>query len=278
MPTTQQYIYKENFGPPYSKTPFTFALIDGNGTLQGMTYPPMYLDKTGDKLTEQFSIFQVPSNGKIPDQKPTILGIELMVNPASLSTNMAKIVNRNQSMVSWVEDHWGEELDTLTFQGKTAAFVTGGNDLYSIRLNESETSPTKRYSRNAVVNEDIRNDLYSTIGVSSSLSAGSGVKDFEIGLTTSRRRWSVSYRLFKRFIDLIRYNGCFFDNQGFVAKRYYIMLSYGNSAYRGLFESIDLSEDASSPFNFTSTITFKSEQTIYSYVNKGNTSTSLPTK
>jgi hypothetical protein len=267
MPITNKLIYKENYGPPYNKTPFIMALIDRNGTLQGMTYPPI------DRSMESWA----PLTSLPPS--PTILGIELMVNPASMSTNMAKIVNRTQSMVSFVEDHWGEELDTLTFQGKTASFVVGGNDLYSIRMNDSETSPTKRYSRNAVTNEAIRSDLYTGVGLgSSSLSATDGVKDYEIGLTTSRRRWSVSYKLFKRFIDLIRYNGCFFDNQGFVSKRYYIMLSYGNSAYRGLFESIDLTEDASSPFNFTYTITFKSEETIYSYVNYGSSATATPTK
>jgi hypothetical protein len=36
---------------------------------------------------------------------------------------MQKIINRTQSMTAWIEDHWGEELDTVSIQGNTASFI-----------------------------------------------------------------------------------------------------------------------------------------------------------
>ena len=243
----QEYIKREKGSTDrYNKVPFIIAMIDSNGTLQTIPFPPQ--------------------EGVITQEQ--IYGVELMINPQSLSSNLSKMIGRTQTMTAFVEDHWGEELDTITFQGFTAAFVTGGQDIYNIRSSQGSTTPTNAY----LLNTSTRSELYGVIGVPGPQNGkGSGVKDDEIGITTSKRRQSVSFRQFKRLIDIIRINGCFFDTFGRVSKRYYIMLSYGNVAYRGFFESIDISESATDPFRFQYTVTFKSEQTIYSYVNRGKT-------
>jgi hypothetical protein len=57
------------------------------------------------------------------NQPDPILGLILMVNPNAVSVNMSKIINRTQTMVGWLEEHWGEEMDTITFQGSSAAFL-----------------------------------------------------------------------------------------------------------------------------------------------------------
>jgi len=187
--------------------------------------------------------------------KEKILGIRLTVNPSSIAVNMAKIIGRTKSMVGWIEDHWGEELDTVTLQGNTAAFVIGGRSSEdakrtSIALRQAEASVT---------------DFNRAMGytdISSTASIG------DVGLTTRRRRDSVSYREFKSLIKIMNSNGCVFNDQGFVQERKFIQISYGYSSYRGYFESIDVSEDANSPFKFIYTITFKAEKTIYSFTPK----------
>jgi hypothetical protein len=252
----QNQIIRENHGSPHRKIPFIIAMIDSNGNIQTLPFPPQ--------------------EGIRPEDR--IYGIELMINPQSMSSNLSKIVNRTQTMTAFVEDHWGEELDTITFQGYTATFVTGGTDIYSIRNSPSNSSPVKKFLQTGGLSDpniQFRSELASYAGVPGYGGEGMGVRDREIGLTTSQRRKSVSYRLFKRFVDLIRINGCTFDTFGLVSKRYYLMLSYGNSAYRGYFESIDVTEMATSPFRFQYTVTFKSEQTIYSYTNQGQTATTV---
>jgi hypothetical protein len=155
-----------------------------------------------------------------------IYGIELMVNPRSMGSNLSKIVNRTPTMTSFHEDHWGEELDTISLQGTTAAFIMPSTapDQYGLIANDS-------------------------------------------------RRTTIAYHQFKRLIDLIRLNGCFFDNFGRVIYRYSVLLSYGQQAYKGFFESIDVTEMASDPYRFTYTITFKSEGTLYNYSAPGNSTT-----
>lgn len=212
-----------------NKIPFIICMVDRNDTVQTIPFP------------------QGVSESEV------LLGIELMINPASLSSNLSKIVNRTQTMTAFFEEHWGEELDTITFQGSTASFVTGGNDIYSIRNTFSNASPAKNYLKN-------------TNGVTQVLGSSGSTNDMELGLTTTRRRQSVSYIHFKRLIDIIRLNGCIYDpNFGTITDRLYIQLFYGNSLFKGYFESVDVTESATSPFLFQYTITFKSEKTIYSY-------------
>lgn len=229
----------------YNKIPFIIAMIDSNGTLRTIPFPPQ--------------------EGELPREK--VYGIELMINPSSLTSNLSKIISRQQTMTAFVEDHWGEELDTISFQGFTAAFVTGGPDIYSTKLSQGST--TNQYLLGSSQGSIERARLYKDIfGIS--YGEGMGIKDTDIGLTVSKRRQSVSYRMFKRLIDIIRINGCMYDTFGRISKRYYIMLSYGSTAYKGFFENIDVTETATDPFRFQYTITFKAEETLYSYVNKGS--------
>jgi hypothetical protein len=242
----QNKIVRAEYGNPVTKIPVIVAMIDSDGAIKEIPFSSMPFNDY-----EQAALAEA---GVTDTNKETIYGLELMINPASLSTNLSKIINRSQTMTSFVEDHWGEEIDTITLQGMTAAFVTGSTDVYSMRLNSNTNSPTKKY-------------LESTNGTVQGVRGyGSGIHDDEIGLTTSQRRKSVSYRHFKRLLDLFRVNGCFFDTFGLISKRYSIMISYGREAYSGYFESLDVTEIAENPFRFQYTITFKSQQTIYSYI------------
>ena len=191
--------------------------------------------------------YRVPLSSGNGERK--IIGLRLSVNPSSISVNMAKIVGRTQSMVGWIEEHWGEELDTITFQGSTAAFVTGGTD-------------TRGSSATATQSQGDIQRFNAAVGV------GGLPYTNRIGLTTLHRRDSVSYQEFSYLIQILNGNGCEFDSNGLVKRRRFIQISYDYSAYRGYFESIDVTEDANSPFRFTYTVTFKSEKTVYSFVPK----------
>ena len=173
-----------------------------------------------------------------------ILGIKLMINPATMSVNMSKIVNRTQTMTAWFEDHWGEEMDTVTLQGSTAAFVVGANRLWGAgKIHQGQNLETDPV---AVV---------------------SGV---EPGITTRYRRLSVSYREWKKLIQLFSTNGCVFDNQGFVKDRHFIRLTYDYASFIGYFESVDTTEDSNSPYRFTYNITFRAEKTLFRFAARRN--------
>jgi hypothetical protein len=227
----QDVVKRYPHGAPSLKIPFIVTMVDANNQLRTLPFPPQ--------------------EGLMVPPEDSILGVELMVNPMTMSTNLAKLITRSQSMTSFVEDHWGEELDTLTFQGFTAAFVTGASDIRS--LTNGPGSVPQQFLKTQSQNTQAVNG------------AGMGVHDNEPGLTVSERRKSMSYHQFRRVIDLFRVNGCFFDSFGRVSKRYFVMISFGLSAFKGFFESIDTTEEGHQPFRFQYTVTFKSEETVYKY-------------
>ena len=81
------------------------------------------------------------------------MSVTLLVNPTSLNINMSKIINRTQTMTGWIEEHWGEELDTVTFQGASAAFVTNnyrflnGSTTDDARMGEGTTNQGVKIGR-----------------------------------------------------------------------------------------------------------------------------------
>ena len=169
-------------------------------------------------------------------------------------------------MTGWVEEHWGEELDTITLQGSSAAFIWQGP--YSVIPSSPITANGQQYNVPVTESaEQIRQafNQYNDIpDLGTWAPTGNGDTD---GLTsTARRRDTASYQEFKRIIQLMNANAAVFDIRGLVSNRFYIQISYDYAAYRGYFESIDITENAETPFKFIYTITFKSERTIYSFL------------
>lgn len=264
MPQTFRDTAQEDYvagTPDYFKT-YSDYLYNYKGVPRLQDVLPFFIEIIKSDGTTPTSIPFPPDASGGP--KREILGIRLMINPASVSVNLAKIINRTQTMVGWIEDHWGEEIDTVTLQGSSAAFVIG--------------SPSLAQAGRAAVSQaadpykaEARADFYSYLGVPEYnliTPTTRRMLETEPGLTVAQRRTTMSYREFKRLIEIFTTNGCIFDNQGFVQERRYIRISYDYASYLGYFESIDLNEDANTPFRFTYTITFKSERTQYRFVSR----------
>ena len=187
-----------------------------------------------------------------------ILGLRLLVNPASMSANLSKIINRSQSMTAWIEEHWGEEIDTITLHGNTAAFILGAPTLGAVRPSLMYAAKTKTPQERADYYTRLGQTDWSTFYQTSG--AGDSAKTGDL-----TRRDSLSYAQFKYLINMFATNGCIFNSDGFIVDRKFIRMTYDYTSMLGYFESIDVTEDALNPFRFTYTITFKSEITTYSY-------------
>jgi len=246
------YLYQYRKQARQGLLPFFVEMVDQNGTNVAIPFPPINPEKTED--------------GKTPSTARYIAGVRLMVNPNSLSLNMSKIVNRTQTMTAWLEEHWGEEIDTVTLQGNNAAFVVGANTLRDTGSQYVRSKASNDLRSRAAA----RAEFYSSVGIDNF--AGESVDSpnlaLDPGLTTRFRRYSVSYQEMRKLCEIFSANGCIYDQNGFICDRKYVQLSYDYSCYRGFFESIDVTEDAETPFRFTYTITFKSEKTMFSFVTR----------
>ena len=223
--------------------------------LDSYQYNARGIPKGYDKVPFHIQTVDKNGNAKVfTSQGQTFVGIKLLINPATMNANLAKIVGRSQTMTGWVEEHWGEELDTVTFSGSTAAFIWGGprSDLASGPLSDSPQEI-----------RDTFNDYLKIPNLAPADPVGPGDHS---GLTVKRRRDTLSYDEFRRIMKLMNVQACEFDVRGFVKNRFYVEMSYDYVSYQGYFESIDITEASDSPFRFTYMITFKAEKTIHNFL------------
>jgi len=72
---------------------------------------------------------------------PTVLlpPLYLHINPASLQMSFTKKINRTQTFSAFVEEYWGEELDSLSCSGSTGGFMH--EDLGLTTIERNKTAP-----------------------------------------------------------------------------------------------------------------------------------------
>lgn len=226
------------------------------------SYAESDLYNSGKKRPPDRSKFYVQTVDDYGNPKPytvnglTILGLILTINPSTVSINASKIVNRTQTMTGWVEDHWGEDLDTITFQGSSAAFMWHGPDAGIPK----PQGPLKQTPQQIT---DTYNNYAGIQGLGIVEPVGTGRHS---GLAVTERRNTATYQEFRKLMQLMNGNGATFDVHGLVESRLYIQVMYDYACYRGYFESFDLTESSDSPYRFTYTITYKAEKTMYTYM------------
>jgi len=60
-----------------------------------------------------------------PKRRSLIPPLLMLVNPEEFTLTSKKVINESFTKGGWVIEHWGEELDTLSMNGKTGGFYTG---------------------------------------------------------------------------------------------------------------------------------------------------------
>jgi hypothetical protein len=180
-----------------------------------------------------------------------LTGLKLSPNPTTFSINSAKIINRYNTMTRWVEEHWGDEIDSLMFSGSTLSFLGYGPSSRGpggdVGLTVTDRGYTNAYAmikemvrffkNNGMIYQD--NKTFDGMGI-----PGSSTEKF---LANS-------------------FNSKFRENHpltGVAKERLYINLFFDYVSFIGYFESFDIIEDSNAPYRFTYNCVFKAERTKY---------------
>jgi len=77
--------------------------------------------------------------------EPTVLlpPLYFHINPQNFDIAYAKKIHRYQTFTAYVEEYWGDELDTITCSGSTGAFIS--KDLGLDTINRSRTDPYYKF-------------------------------------------------------------------------------------------------------------------------------------
>jgi hypothetical protein len=193
----------------YDGIPMFFEMVDSSGVIQGLE-------------AEKFIIST----------------LKLTPNPDTLTINSGKKINRYTTLTGWIEEHWGDEIDTVNFNGSTFSFFTKENGL----TNEfRDNSSAYKFMKELIHYYQVNGCVYQ------------GANDYE-----AMDSFSVKEFLYD--------NPEFVNNhprKGMIKERLYIKLYYDYLIMYGRFETFDIIEDSTIPFRFKYNIVFKAERTLY---------------
>jgi hypothetical protein len=182
----------------------------------------------------------------------TIQALRLAPNPDTMTINSAKIVNRYNTMTRWVEEHWGDEMDTVNLSGSSFSFLSFVPDNVKPGLSVTNRRNTDSYK---MIKELVK--FYRTNGCI--------YQDRDTYLSNdenSTNKSAASDSLDRFLSDNPSFRGNH-PRAGMIQERLYIKFSFDYVSFIGYLESFDLIEDSASPYRLTYNIIYKAEKTIF---------------
>lgn len=167
-----------------------------------------------------------------------------IVTPGSMTQRFEKIVKRYKTRGGWVEEHYGDQLDTINCDGVTPAY-------YEPPRGDSDKGGL------VVMNPDMANKA-------NSRGRDTGGLILPGGITRRRSEGIVpeGYAWLMRMLDIYRNNGSIYDDRARVTNNPKLVLEYMGDKYVGVFEKLDLKDDAhNNPHNTQYNFSYKVTET-----------------
>lgn len=173
-------------------------------------------------------LFEVTGVGALQPLWPYALALH--VNPGTLTEAFAKSKNVVTTQGGFVEFIWPDELDSLSAQASTGAFIGPDTGLAADGADSSTL-----------------------------MQAGSYVKRTNF----NGRHGTMAWERQEDLKDLFRCNGQVYNGRGQPVLRGQVICMYDRGIYVGYFTSFEITEDSDHPFSFQLTWEFKIMRTVY---------------
>jgi hypothetical protein len=224
-------------------------------------FQPPYVRKVTDEIP--MIIDYVDSNIKPVhielEDGSTIESLKLTPNPESLVISSSKIVNRYNTMTRWVEEHWGDDLDSINFSGSTYSF--------NFKLNPNDPKYPNQYKGLTVLGRSV-SESYQFLRALINIYRINGYlyqedNGYTMSNSPSSEREVAEFAIMNRYLNQ---NPSFIGNhprRGMIRERLYNRISFDYVTFLGHFESFDITEDSANPYRLIYSTVFKSEKTIW---------------
>jgi hypothetical protein len=206
-----------------------------------------------------------PCSIQLPDGT-VIQALKLAPNPDNLVISSAKIINKYNTMTRWVEEHWGDDMDTVSFSGSTFSFMSYGPGSGLTAANRIDTNSyqmlkalVKFYRMNGCIYQDSN-----TYESSDTIAETNTKSDMDFTKIDQSQYGSVLGNISTTSF-LLKYPSFDGDHPraGLVKERLYLKLTFDYVSFVGYFDSFDVTEDSANPFRMTYNALFKAERTKY---------------
>lgn len=182
-----------------------------------------------------------------------IESLKFTPNPDSLIISSSKVVNRYNTMTRWVEEHWGDDMDSISFSGSTYSFNVMLDNGVSTGLTSVSRNPTEAYKfLKELVN------IYRTNGY-----LYQEAKGYSTSPVPQGEQELYDYTIMNRYLLQNPHAAGNHPRHGMIRERLYNRISFDYVTFLGYFESFDVTEDSSNPFRLLYSTVFKAEKTIW---------------
>lgn len=259
----QKYVMAETLPESYLVDGIEPALILGpsenwkicNSNSEVLEIQPPYVRKIPDENV--MIIDYVDSNMKNVnielEDGSLIEALKLAPNPDSMVISSSKIITRYNTMTRWVEEHWGDDLDSINFSGSSYSF--------NVKVDKNVYTGLTSFYRNASESYKFLRELINIYRTNGYLYQEK--KSYSMAKRAANDTEATDYYMVNRFL----LQNPQFQNKhprhGMIRERLYTRISFDYVTFLGYFESFDVTEDSSSPFKLLYNVIFKSEKTIW---------------
>lgn len=169
--------------------------------------------------------------------------LKLNPNPDTLTINSSKKVNRYTTMTRWVEEHWGDDPDTITFSGSTFSFYGYDTDAGHVGLTSVYRDQTAAYKFLKALQKffQVNGMIYQS------------ETDYEGADLSATAEFLANNPEFRTS----------HPRRGMIKERLYLRLNFDYAVFIGRFESFDIIEDSENPYRILYNAIFKAEKTMY---------------
>lgn len=301
-PTHTSKYGSKSFGGPAEKVGELYSL-DNEGFMNGRPYKDdpnraAFTMEFIDPVTRKTVPISMAYNGIVQD----IYGLQLAIYPDSFQANSQKVITRQMSMTRWIEEHWGDDLDSISFSGSSFGFYTYAGIADFDRSKSGAYREMQAFANFVICNGIVyqeessawadtgeatlkatKKNAKSVAGRSSAITTnleditGSNVRTYFLQSTNYGDKLQGELIVPQRFLtpvvnvtdkswgELVGFQMMSLmkhPRSGTIKKRFPIRLTHSSMQFYGFFESFDINESADSPFRFSYSATFKVEKTV----------------
>ena len=203
-----------------------------------------------------------PCSIQLPDGT-VIQAIKMAPNPDNLVISSAKIINKYNTMTRWVEEHWGDDMDSVSFSGSTFSFMSYGPDSSGLTVASRRDTNSYQMLKNLVKFYRMNGCIYQDSNTYMPQNALiPNYDNSSLGTVVPQDSYSARD---KNTAFLTKYPS-FVGNHprsGLIRERLYIRMTFDYVVLDGFFESFDVIEDSANPFKMTYSAQFKAERTRF---------------
>ena len=185
----------------------------------------------------------------LADAKSRVPPMLFLVTPSSMTIHYEKIITRYKTRAGWVEEHYGDKLDTISCTGVTPAY-------YEVPRVPSGTNETGGSSA-------LRSADANSVNLVQQRDTGGLILPGGLHRRKGENIVPEGYAFLLRLIDIYRNNGREYDNYGNVTKLNNLTLEYMGDRYLGRFTELSVKDDAhTNPHNSNYTFSFKVTESV----------------